>query len=176
MPWRKKRWPIASIFVFTVLAGGLYIAASILARRVEPYIRAQAMQYLRERFNSDVELGRLQVHVPPALPLRLLFRAGRGALAQVDGTGLSLRFHGRSDAPPILAIKHPVSKSISGRFSIRSSASIQEAPAPRKPPKRPRRRGLPRVPDAAFAGYFNVRRHPDAIVDPRLFHRKVRTA
>ena len=64
------------------------------------------MQYLRTRFDSDVELGRLQIHVPPALPLRLLFRAGRGALAQVEGTDLSLRLHGRGEVPPILAIKH----------------------------------------------------------------------
>jgi hypothetical protein len=64
------------------------------------------MQYLRERFDSDVELGRLQVRIPSALPLRLLFRGGRGALAQVDGTNLSLRLRRRSDVPPILAIKH----------------------------------------------------------------------
>ena len=103
---RRKKWLVAAGVVFAVAAGGVFLAAFILAKRVEPYIREQAIQYLRDRFDSDVELGRLDVHVPPALPLRLLFRGRRGNLAQVDGTDLSLRLHGRSDAPPILVIKH----------------------------------------------------------------------
>jgi hypothetical protein len=103
---RRREWIVAGALVFSAIAVGLFVAASVMAKRVEPYIREQAIQYLRDRFNSDVELGRLQVHVPPASPLRLLFRGGRGALAQVEGTDLSLRLHGRSDAPPILAIKH----------------------------------------------------------------------
>jgi len=105
MDQQRKKWLIGGILLFAIIAGAILIAASILARRVEPYIRDQAIQYLRERFDSDVELARLQVHVPPALPLRLLFHRGRGALARVEGTDLSLRLHGRSDAPPILAIK-----------------------------------------------------------------------
>ena len=103
---RRKKWLIASTLVFAVAAEGLIVAAFILAKRVEPYIREQAIQYLRKRFDSEVELARLQVHVPPALPLRLLFHGGRGTLAQVEGTNLSLRHHGGSDVPPILTLKH----------------------------------------------------------------------
>ena len=106
MTLRRNKWLIASTLVFAVAAGGLIVAAFILAKRVEPYIREQAIQYLRKRFDSEVELARLQVHVPPALPLRLLFHGGRGTLAQVEGTNLSLRHHGRSDVPPILTLKH----------------------------------------------------------------------
>src|SRR5689334_5287298 len=106
MTARKKRWIVAGAALFVVVAAGLLIAALILARRVQPYIRQQAMQFLRERFDSDVNLDRFEVHVPPALPLRLLFRAGRGALAQAEGTNLSLRLRGRGDEPPILAIQH----------------------------------------------------------------------
>ena len=89
-----------------VVVGAIVTAALILARRVQPYIRDQAIQYLRERFNSDVELARLEVHVPPALPFHLLFHRGRGAVAQVEGADLALRLRGREDTPPILAIKH----------------------------------------------------------------------
>ena len=103
---RRKKWLIASALVFVVAAGGLFLAAFILARRAEPYIREQAIQYLRERFDSDVELARLQVHIPPASPLRLLFTGGRGTLAQVEGTDLVLRQHGRSDVPPLFTIQH----------------------------------------------------------------------
>jgi hypothetical protein len=103
---RRKKWLVAVTLVFVVVAGGLFLAAFILAKRVEPYIREQAIRYLRQRFDSEVELADLQVHVPPALPLRLLFTGGRGALAQAEGTNLTLRLHGRSDVPPILALKH----------------------------------------------------------------------
>jgi len=105
MTAHQKRWLVAGASLFVVIAAGLFITALVLAKRVEPYIRAQALQYLRDRFNSDVELGEFQVHVPPALPFRLLFHAGRGALAKVEGTDLSLRLRGRSDQPPLLAIK-----------------------------------------------------------------------
>jgi len=103
---RRKKWLIASALVFVVAAGGLFLAAFLLARRAEPYIREQAIQYLRERFDSDVELARLQVHIPSASPLRLLFAGGRGTLAQVEGTDLVLRQHGRSDVPPLFTIRH----------------------------------------------------------------------
>ena len=102
----RKKWLVVTTLVFTVVVGGVFVAAFILAKRVEPYIREQAIQYLRKRFDSEVELARLQVHVPPVSPLRLLFGGGRGTLAQVEGTNLSLRHHGRSDVPPMLAIKH----------------------------------------------------------------------
>ena len=103
---RRKKLAHRRRVVFVVVAGGLFLAAFILARRAEPYIREQAIQYLRERFDSDVELARLQVHIPPASPLRLLFTGGRGTLARVEGTDLVLRQHGRSDVPPLFTIKH----------------------------------------------------------------------
>jgi hypothetical protein len=105
-PARRKKWLIGGALVFAIVGAGFFVTAFILAKRVEPYIREQALQYLRERFDSDVELARLQVHVTTGLPFRLLLSGGRGALAQVEGTNLALRLHGRSDVPPILAIKH----------------------------------------------------------------------
>jgi hypothetical protein len=105
-PARRKKWLIGGALVFVTVGAALLFTAFILAKRVEPYIREQALQYLRERFDSDVELARLQVHVAPALPFRSLFSGGRGSLAQVEGTNLALHLHGRSDVPPILAIKH----------------------------------------------------------------------
>jgi len=106
MTQRQKKWLTAGILMVAVVVGAIVTAALILARRVQPYIRDQAIQYLRERFNSDVELARLEVHVPPALPFHLLFHRGLGAVAQVEGADLALRLRGREDTPPILAIKH----------------------------------------------------------------------
>jgi hypothetical protein len=105
MTVRKKRW-LLGLAVATVLAvAGLAIAASILARRFEPYIHAQAIQYLSKRFDSDVQLQTLHIRMPKISTLRVLLMRGRGALAQVDGEGLSLRYHGRRDVPPILRIR-----------------------------------------------------------------------
>ena len=103
---RRKKWFIAAILILVIAGGGLFGAAFILAKGVERSIREQAIQYLRERFDSDVELARLQVLIPSALPLRLLFHGRRGTLVQVEGTNLSLRHHGRSDLPPMFALKH----------------------------------------------------------------------
>ncbi|HTM48509.1 MAG TPA: hypothetical protein VL285_07510 [Bryobacteraceae bacterium] len=106
MTARRKKWLIAGAAILIAAAAGLFFVAARFARRVEPYIREQALQYLRERFDSEVELARLQVHLPAALPFRLLLGGRRGNLAQVEGTDLSLRLHGRHDAPPMLAVKH----------------------------------------------------------------------
>ena len=102
----RKKWLAAIVVVFVVAVGVLVVAAFVMAKRIEPTVREQAIQYLRKRFDSEVELGRLQVHVLPALPFRLIFGRGRGTLARVEGTDLSLRHHGRRDIPPLLSLKH----------------------------------------------------------------------
>ncbi len=101
----KKRWLIIGALGLVFVGAVILIAASILAKRVEPFIRAQAIQYLRERFESEVELARLQIHVPRDLPLRLIRGGWRGNLAQVEGSGLSLRHRGRRDVPPMFTLQ-----------------------------------------------------------------------
>ena len=73
----------------------LFVAASTLAGRFEPYALEQAIEYLRKRFDSDVELALLVVHLPRTSPLRVLLTEGRGTLARVDGEGISFRHKGR---------------------------------------------------------------------------------
>jgi hypothetical protein len=102
---RKRKWLIR-IAVATMLGiVALFVTASILARRFEPYIREQTIEYLRKRFDSDVELTALRVHLPETSLLRLLLTKGRGALAHVEGEGISLRYKGRRDVPPMFAMK-----------------------------------------------------------------------
>jgi hypothetical protein len=100
-----KKWLLGIAFAFVIAGGGLFVAASILATRVEPYIREQAVQYLRRRFDGEVELRGLRVRVPPGLPVLLLFTGGRGVVAEVEGSNLSLRHRGRTDVPPMFALK-----------------------------------------------------------------------
>jgi len=92
--------------LIAVAAISLMIVTSILKKRFEPYIHDAAVRYLQERFDSEVELGSLQIHMPQASTLRLLMTRGRGAVAQVEGSNLSLRHMGRRDIPPMFAIKH----------------------------------------------------------------------
>ena len=106
MSKRKKRLLIG--FSLFALAGvvAVAIAASILAKRFEPYIREQAILYLRTRFDSEVELAALRVRMPKTSSLRLLLSRRRGAIARVEGERLALWHKGRRDVPPMFAMKH----------------------------------------------------------------------
>jgi AsmA-like C-terminal region len=84
---------------------GLIVAGSILSRRIEPYIRQQAEQYLRTRFHADVHIASLLVRLPKLSPLRMLFTRGRGSIATIDGEGIVMRMWDRPDAPPLFSIQ-----------------------------------------------------------------------
>lgn len=94
----------AGAAVLVLVAAGV-IAANILSRRFEPYVRQQAIEYLQKRFGSDVELRALRVRLPRMSPWRLLTTRGRGSIARVDGEGLTMRLRGRPELPPIFAIR-----------------------------------------------------------------------
>jgi hypothetical protein len=104
MTVRRKRWLIGGGAAAVLVLGGLFVAASYMANRVEPFIREQALKYMRSRFDGDVELGQLKVHFAPQLPLRILFKRP-GTLAQVEGQNLLLRHLGRRDLPPLFTLK-----------------------------------------------------------------------
>ena len=88
-----------------VVLAGLIVAGSILSRRIEPYIRQQAEQYLRTRFHAEVRIASLHVRLPRVSPLRMLFTRGRGTIATVEGEGIVMRMWGRPDAPPLFGIR-----------------------------------------------------------------------
>jgi hypothetical protein len=102
---RKKKWLIGIAAAALLGFAALVVAGSILAQRFEPYVREQAIEYLHKRFDSDVELATLRVHLPKTSPLRLLLTRGRGTLARVDGEGILLRHKGRRDVPPMFRIR-----------------------------------------------------------------------
>jgi AsmA-like C-terminal region len=102
----RKKYLVIGLVVSALLGFVLMlIVASRLAKRFEPYIREQAILYLRRRFDSEVELTALRVRMPQTSPLRLLLNRGRGAVARVEGEGLLLRHKGRRDVPPMFAMK-----------------------------------------------------------------------
>ena len=87
-----------------VVLAGLIVTGSILSRRIEPYIRQQAEQYLRTRFHAEVRIASLHVRLPKLSPLRMLFTRGRGTIAIVEGEGIVMRMWGLPDAPPLFGI------------------------------------------------------------------------
>jgi hypothetical protein len=106
MTVRKKRWLYAVAGVSVVTIAGLAIAASVLSRRFEPFIREQAIAYMSERFNCDVELAALRIKMPKLSPLNVLLKHGRGAMAHVEGQGIAMRYKGApADAPPLFRIR-----------------------------------------------------------------------
>ncbi|MGH9934999.1 MAG: hypothetical protein ACREAM_02065 [Blastocatellia bacterium] len=102
----RRNWLLAGMSLFLVLAGaGLYITATALTERFEPYIREQAIDYLRKRFDSDVQLEVLRIRLPNKSRLDLLLNRGRGARARVEGENILLRHKGRTDIAPMFAMK-----------------------------------------------------------------------
>uniref|UniRef100_Q01ZI9 Uncharacterized protein n=1 Tax=Solibacter usitatus (strain Ellin6076) TaxID=234267 RepID=Q01ZI9_SOLUE len=102
---RRKKWLAGIGLAAGVALIGLTIAGIVLNRRFQPYLRQQAILYLRERFHSDVELSGLHVSLPRLSPLRWALTRGRGTQLWVDGYGLVLRHKGRADLPPMFAIR-----------------------------------------------------------------------
>src|SRR5262245_46509388 len=101
---KKKFWIAASIVVAAVLII-LSIAAASMKRRFDPYIRQQVREFLEKRFDSEVEIGDLQIELPNMSSLRLLLSRRRGAYAGIRGETIVLRHKGRRDVPPLFRIQ-----------------------------------------------------------------------
>src|SRR4051794_35730420 len=102
---RRKKWLIAAGALGLTALSALLITASVASKRFEPYVREQAIQYLRTRFNSDVELAALHVKLPKISTLKLYLTRGRGSEISVEGDGLAVRRKGRPGAPPMFAVR-----------------------------------------------------------------------
>ena len=94
----------AAVFIVVVVVGA-YIAASAIAKRFEPELRAQAIKYMQDRFHSQVEIGSLHINRPKMSTIQILLRHGRGAIVAVEGQGITMRFGGDRSRPPMFAIK-----------------------------------------------------------------------
>jgi hypothetical protein len=89
-PRRRARWP----YVLGILAGvlaGLTLFVFLKTRNIDDQTRAWVVRDLQQRFNSDVQLERLHVNIMPDMG--------------VTGEGLSLRYHNRSDLPPMFRVQ-----------------------------------------------------------------------
>ena len=97
-----RKWWVWVIGIGLLVIAGLAIAGIVLARRFEPFVREQTVQYLRDRFDADVEIRRLGVVLPGGSPVRALLAGGRGAVVRASGEGITVWLRGRRDLPPLL--------------------------------------------------------------------------
>lgn len=100
----RKRWLLWISVLMLLILLGVAIAARVISRRIEPFIREQTVEYLSQRFDSDVEIGSLHVSMPIGSPFGVLLRGGRGDLARVTGERISLWHKHRHDRPPLVAM------------------------------------------------------------------------
>src|SRR5688500_5055819 len=99
MSQKRRRWILAAgLFALSAVVA-LFIASSILVKRVDPYIRQQAILYLQDRFDSDVELSHLRIRLPGFSPVRVLMTRGRGSIARAEASGLVMRRRGDDKSP-----------------------------------------------------------------------------
>jgi hypothetical protein len=105
MTRRKRKWLIVVGGIVVTVLIALSVADYVLTHRFEPYIRRQAISYLQNRFDSEVELAALRVRIPRLAPLQVLFKGGSGVFAGVEGDGVLLRHKGRRDLPPMFSMK-----------------------------------------------------------------------
>ena len=87
---RRLKWP----YVLGILAGilaGLILFILLKMRNMDDQTRKWVVSELQRRFNSEVELESLHVNLLPDM--------------SVTGEGLSLRYHNRSDLPPMFRVQ-----------------------------------------------------------------------
>src|SRR5258707_5645093 len=86
-----RRWP----FVVATVVLLATLAAYLVAERLGPTFRVRVVEAIKQRYQSEVELKSLELHLFPRV--------------HAIGEGLTLRLHGRTDIPPLVTV---------GKFTI----------------------------------------------------------
>jgi hypothetical protein len=102
---KRKKWILAIAATAVLLVTAIFIAVTMIRSRIEPYIRDQTVSWLKEKFDSEVRLGSLKIHLGATSGISLLWNRGRGTLVSVEGADLLLDEPGGDDLPPTLTIK-----------------------------------------------------------------------
>ncbi len=105
MSRRRKAWLIWTAAALGIFIAVLFIAAFILGRRFQPLIREQAVKYLSDRFDSEVEIAALRIRMPKLSLPELILKRGRGTRVAVEGTGVALRRHGSASVEPLFTMR-----------------------------------------------------------------------
>ena len=88
---RRHTWPYV-VGIFAGVIAGAIVFVSLRIRHIENRTREWVVSELEQRFKSQVQLDNLQVSLASGL--------------QVTGDGLAIRYHNRSDLPPMFRVQH----------------------------------------------------------------------
>ncbi|MDE3195920.1 MAG: hypothetical protein KGN84_06230, partial [Acidobacteriota bacterium] len=89
---KRGRWVRIVLFSLAGLILGLIIVASVLIARFQPMARSYFISRLEQRYDSDVQLGDLEIALFPEV--------------HASGDNLALWFHGDHSKPPMIRLKH----------------------------------------------------------------------
>lgn len=89
---KRRRWVRIVLFSLAGIIIVLTIVAAILIERFEPMARSYFISRLKQRYNSDVQLGNLDIALFPQV--------------HASGDNLTLWFHGDHSKPPMIELKH----------------------------------------------------------------------
>jgi len=103
MTIRKRNWILGVGLGILSFVFGSAVAGFFLAARFEPYARQRAIEYLSQRFDSDVRISTFHLRLPEISPLRLILTR-RWGTARIEAEGVSLRRKGAATAEPLLSI------------------------------------------------------------------------
>jgi hypothetical protein len=95
-----RKWLLWTGAALLAAVAALGIAAWRLDSQVEPYVKAKTAEYLKTKFGADAEIGSLSARVP----LREML-AGKDKTIKVHGDRIVVRFEGRREIPPLIALK-----------------------------------------------------------------------
>ena len=96
---RKRKWLLWTGIVLVLLVAGLGAAGWAAARHFQPFVRAQAIAYLEDRFGTGVQLETFHVSVTVGAPWKL-----QTAVLRVTGGGLVLPYPQSQDLPPLIKV------------------------------------------------------------------------
>ena len=85
--WKVRTWLIAVAVLLLIPL----ITLSVLVSRLGPMAREQVVKFLRQKYQSEVELKELKISLFPEV--------------RVTGVGLVMYYHARTDLPPFVSIK-----------------------------------------------------------------------
>ncbi len=83
--WAIVLWSLLGLLVL------LGIAIAVAFHYAQPYVHAKALQLLQQKFNGNVEVANFHVSLSSRL--------------RVTGSGLVVRYQGRTDIPPLMAAR-----------------------------------------------------------------------
>lgn len=100
-----KKWLIGIAVVFCLALGGMYFYLRSLQAQWEPMARKQLIEYLEKRFDSSVEIGKLDFKVPFESPWKLIQSGLDGRVIEAYGHDFKLHYKRRTDIEPMIVFK-----------------------------------------------------------------------